>query len=384
MDNKGLLNSIWVIVGIVIIFFSIFTCKDVRYLDLSGRYSIKSKKPLGLQLFYELIRKAKGNENVRIDYKFSPYITNSRYTYIAIDEKLEFENEQIKYMLNEGNTVVLMAHELQLDTNFIIKTLISDTLYYIYPSSYQFGDKDTVANPKNYSLEYQNHFHPLLPKADTVHLYADTFPVFSVKKIFGGTLIVHQAPILFTNIAAKKYGFLKHINTLIPYLKGEVIFSHPTNKNDNAKEGLLTEILKVPGLKYAYYFAWILILVYLFFSGRRLQRVVPVISPKKNLSASYVNTISRLYQSQDQKKLLLDRMRENFFHFVQKNYYILHQDPDFISVLSKRTAVPEYTIKMILHMTAADQIDAITDEYIIELNNYIYQFKSIAYYGRST
>lgn len=373
----------FLIIGLL--FLALFTIENSSYLDRSESYVLRSEKPLGFKVTYDLIRELKGPENVNVDFSFSPYNNDtSKYTYIAIDNQIDFEYGYIEQMLTSDNTVIVIANQI----NGIDSTWVkSDTLAYSIPTygmidTFALNDKDSIFVPleKGFDLPYGVNIKDF--GADTVLLYGEDYPILQVRKASEGTLIIHYCPYLFTNFAAKQPHYLDHLKKLTPYLTGKVIFSHPTDTDKSKSSGLLSQILKKPGLKYAYYLMLAMVMLYLFLSGKRIQEIIPVVPSKKNLTASYVDTISRLYQSQDQKKLLLERMRENFFHYVSKHFYITQNDPEFVSQLSKRTSVPEYTIQMILKLSGDDSLTTITDDHISTLNQYIQQFKSIAYNGR--
>jgi hypothetical protein len=379
------INTLAILGIILLVLTGIFTFEESPYLDRNEAYVVRSEKPMGLSVFYDLMRQLKGDSNVTIDRDFSPYTADSTlYTYVSVDNDLYFSDGYIEEMLIRGNTVIVIANNIQgLDSAWVK----SDTLAYEIPTyglidTFVFNDKDSIFVPVDFAFNLPYGINIKDIYADTVLLYGENFPVFQVRNIGEGTLIVHNCPYLFTNFAAKRQHFLKHLNMLTPYLNDNIVFSHPTKDDKANTSGLLAQIFKKPGLKYAYYLMLAMVLCYLVLSGKRIQNIIPVIAPKKNLTASYVDTISRLYQSQDQKLLLLDRIKDNFYHYVLKNFYINHQDPDFVSQLSKRTSVPEYTIKMILKLSNKEVSTTITDDHILTLNQYIQQFKSIAYNGR--
>jgi hypothetical protein len=118
-----------------------------------------------------------------------------------------------------------------------------------------------------------------------------------------GIIFLHSNPEVFTNyfLLNEKNG--EYIEELISFwnyreVKWFVNYAYEFDK----EYGLLTYMMNQPALKTAWYLLWALLFIAVFTYAKRMQRVIPIVEPKKNYSVDYAKRLAQ-------------------FHLLQKNYH---------------------------------------------------------------
>ena len=139
----------------------------------------------------------------------------------------------------------------------------------------------------------------------------------SVHRFGKGKIILCATPLAFTN-----YGILDHHNArylfrLLNEMKELPIVRIETynEKETNVESSPLRVLLKVPPLRWALYLAVLTLLLFMFFTAKRRQRVIPVIDEPKNKSLEFAKLIGTLYY---QKKDYTDLFRKKFQYFAEE------------------------------------------------------------------
>ena len=77
----------------------------------------------------------------------------------------------------------------------------------------------------------------------------------------------------------------------------------------------LTYFLSQPPLQWGICLSLLLIIVFMVFTARRKQRIIPVISPPKNRSLDFIKLIGTLYHRQD---MHTDLVRKKYIYFSEE------------------------------------------------------------------
>jgi hypothetical protein len=94
----------------------------------------------------------------------------------------------------------------------------------------------------------------------------------------------------------------------------------------------------------------------------------------ENTSLEYVDTLSQLFLAQRQNVKLIDHMEDQFYHKVQKRYFIDKNNPYFIDVLNKKSKVEKKEIEKITNtFTQASNGYSFTDDQLHRLFNNLNQ-----------
>ncbi len=176
-------------------------------------------------------------------------------------------------------------------------------------------------------------------------------PNFIRYRVGSGHITLHAAPLSLSN-----YFLLQPENR--PYLDG-VWQQFPANisriywnefLDRKAEKSSLGGLLRHPAMRYALLIAALTLLLYVIFSAKRRQRIIPVIPPLENASVSFVETVGRLYFNKGNHLNLAEKMIQHFLEWVRATYYLdtsLLNQP-FVEHLSRKSGKPEAEVQALV------------------------------------
>lgn len=228
-------------------------------------------------------------------------------------------------------------------------------------------DTDYEVEENNEELEpYVNSHKPLLSFRNR--------PIFQKTDAYNGHVYLHSYPELFTNVASRTpQSYADHINILLKELEGKrVIITNAKTFAGQNKSNPFEIILKNKSLATAYYTLLFSLLLYLVFGSKREQRPIPIIESVKNKSLDYINTLSRLYELQERNEKLVTKMRQNFYHDMNKRFYIYENDPNYVATLAKKSKISEDLLtKTIAYFNQIEKASKCSDEHLQQLNTFL-------------
>ena len=148
---------------------------------------------------------------------------------------------------------------------------------------------------------------------ETIVRNKENQPVVMRLFIGAGELFLVTTPLMFTN-----YGILDGDNgsyafQLLSYMKGRpLIRLESYGINNQPSQTPLRYFLEQPPLRWAIYMAMILLIVFMIFTAKRRQRVIPVVRPPTNQTLRFTQLIGNLYY---QKKNYQDMVRKKYLYF---------------------------------------------------------------------
>ena len=270
------------------------------------------------------------------------------------------EAELLKY-ISTGNTVFMAAEEFSqslADTlHFKIKTDIftpknkdSVTLNLVNPV---FGNKQAYPMQRNTVDGYFSE----LDTANTTVLGMNNFDKVNFIRfdIGNGHLLLHAAPMAFTNYFALTGNNIRYVEQALSYLPKEASALYWDEYYKIGRGGPQTPlrvILSKPPLKAAYFLALATIILFLVFQSKRKQRIIPILQKPANATMEFVETVSRVYYNQQNhrnialKKVtyLLDQVRSSYG--LQTQYL----DEAFELRLSHKSGVPVKLVQDLVSM----------------------------------
>lgn len=150
---------------------------------------------------------------------------------------------------------------------------------------------------------------------------------FAIKKIpvavsvpYGkGEVIFVSSPLLFTNYGMLEGNTFVYIFRLMSYLADLPVYrTEAYVKTDAmlvAEQSPFREFIKRPPLRWALYFALLGVVLFMIFTARRRQRVIPIMSKPANRSLEFIQLIGTLYY---QRKDHVDLVRKKFKLFAEE------------------------------------------------------------------
>lgn len=150
---------------------------------------------------------------------------------------------------------------------------------------------------------------------------------FAIKKVpaavsvpYGkGEVIFVSSPLLFTNYGMLEGNTSVYIFRLMSYLADLPVYrTEAYVKTDAmlvAEQSPFREFIKRPPLRWALYLALLGVVLFMIFTARRRQRVIPIMSKPANRSLEFIQLIGTLYY---QRKDHVDLVRKKFKLFAEE------------------------------------------------------------------
>lgn len=397
--SKIFLIAFGIIVFLALLFKPVYAPK----IDNSGNFGLDSKSTKGFYGIKTLLEKSVNRKLIKND---SFTLKNLKYkkgvTALFINTSIHLNNDQSRYLsefINAGNTAIFLTNNLEYNTKIlkgkkdVKKAENLDSLLIESVDSLELDENlpeqeaefeenhvdgnpipsDTSNNNNIPSFDFsenckQVYFVKSGLRLDTSlskKIHPSTFVGFegdTVKPFLqcgerliaynlnfqNGDILIHHAPELFSNMYLKEKWYKENAEIIFDHLRGEEIYIINTELIDELNSFLLSELLKKKPLKYAYYWAMALVLISILASLKRRYRPTKVMVEKQNLSMQYAKSLSRLFFVESDYYNMVLKIRENFFHYVQKHFYLSPTDPDYVKLLAKRTGVSTNMIQSIL------------------------------------
>ena len=148
-------------------------------------------------------------------------------------------------------------------------------------------------------------------------------------------------------------------------------------KNSKKSFSTFSEIMKHPPLKAAFWLSLLLLLMYILFGGKRVQRIIQQLKPNENTTVTFTETIGRLYLQKKDNKNIADKMITYFNEYIRNTYFLNtnHINDDFIVMLSRKSGVDRDKVDTIYRtITAAQRSNEVNDYQLLSLQEQIQQF----------
>jgi len=406
MSNRTVFIIIGTLLLLVILSMSMcFEVKEVADVNWNKQFKYELKDPNGAWLFKSMFEETYGEENVILidsdTLGLDSLSTSDLYVYLGYSTNYRYEKEDSLFnWIAKGNDALIVCNVVNLGIPYDHNT-ISDTLDY-YLNLDQESEQDTVLNLSFFNsldstykeLEYisrgrsidetsperfyhftnenNEDFEPLI----SVH---DSSSIF-LKRDFGkGTLYFHCIPKLFVNVASHQDFYLEHYNYVISHFNPSKVYLDQRTEGQNTdpleeRQSPLQFILATPSLKWAYYTLLGGLLLFVLFGSKRKQKAIPTMEENKNTSLEYIQTVSQLYQSQNQNKKLVQHMKHIFLAKMKSKYYLDRKNPDYNHLLSRKSKMPESEIETLLKKLDTSEHYEFSDDQLISLYQQLEKF----------
>lgn len=366
--------------------------------SLVESYSKKDKKPFGAEIAYRQIN-ALYNGNIIRD-KRLPFETtwqtldDTGALYICMAPELFLTEADADAMMDyvyEGNSLFISA-------GFIDELLLNKVgcrEIYTDPKIQKLTEKMTrtslrsVVKPASdygyYYYPFQNYFAGIDSSHTRVLGYnAHQQPNFLVHYYGSGRLYLQCEPRAFSNYFLLSGTNFEYLNSAMAFTRSEpehVYWDDYYHKLRSRKRekgfSSFSEIMKYPALKFAFWLSLATLLLYVLFSGKYLQRVIPPIKPNENTSVTFTETIGHLYLQKKDNKNIADKMITYFNEYIRNTYFLNtnHINNDFVAMLSRKSGVEKDRVDTLYRSISATQGSReVTDYQLLSLHEQIQEF----------
>ena len=371
----------WFITFVVVFLALVFVMEYQmpRRFSWNPSFSHIDKQPFGCYVFdsvlsaslsdgYEVTKKTL--YQLRGEHRRMGVLVVAEYLYnmseTDVDNLLAMAAEGSKILLVSGGMPSCLSDTLHFDTDgyyheltlreYAMRGLTLDTVtwiadavydrkeYYLYPQLSCFEillDTDSVKG----RILAMNTSHQHVEKNDSVsHSTAVSIPVGK------GEVILAMTPLAFTNYGILEGNIHDYVFRLLTQMKGLPMVRTEAYTPATAQEeqSPLRYFLSQPPLRWAVILSFLTILVFMIFTAKRRQRVIPVVEEPKNRSLEFVKLIGTLYyQKGDYRDLVMKQyayLMETIRRVLQVDLNDKGNDLRSFAVISAQTGVEEKEI----------------------------------------
>ena len=180
----------------------------------------------------------------------------------------------------------------------------------------------------------------------------------AVERQFGkGRIILASCPLLFTN-----YGILAPRATFFVHRMLSLVGDRPvvrttaymrTSTQEAEASSPFRYFLSQSPLRWALWLTCLLIVVFMVFTARRRQRVIPVVDKMPDKSLEFVKLIGTLYYQQNNPTDLVRKKYQYFAEELRRRLFVDVSDVDnddrVFSLLSRQSGVSYEKVAMLIH-----------------------------------
>jgi hypothetical protein len=367
--------------------------------SLKETYAKNDTKPFGAEIAYRQVKAMyRGNmlQDKKQNFKETwDNISDTAALYICLAPKLfvtEADVEAMMDFVHTGNSLFISAGSID---ELLLKEMGCSVVYTSPTIENMLGKMENTAvrsviQPASgygyYYFPFQNYFSNIDTAKTRVLGYNENNKPNSIVYFHGkGRLYLQCEPRAYSNyflLKADNYRYLKNSLSFTMDIPQQVYWDDYYNKlsfRKNAKRDFsaFSEIMKHPPLKAAFWLALALLLLYILFGGKRLQRIIKQLKPNENTTVTFTETIGRLYLQKKDNKNISDKMITYFNEYIRNTYFLNtnHVNDDFIVMLSRRSGVEKEQVDSLFRSIVATQATHPVNDYqLLSLQDQIQQF----------
>ncbi|MCF6184882.1 MAG: hypothetical protein L3J56_09735 [Bacteroidales bacterium] len=372
---------------IVLILTTVIVFERLKPKPIDWRFTLeqKDKIPYGTYVLFNTIRdifpKNKILTNKKTTWEFAEKDNNELKNYFYVAENFhpaKLETKTLLKLAEQGNTIFIASHRFS--------GKLSDTLNFNLSYSAVF-DSISKINFYNQNLKRRN---PFLYKKTASFLYFNKLDttkaeilahtennnVVLFREPYGkGFFYFCSIPEVFTNyamVAEKNYEFAYKTFSYLP--ERTLVWDEYYKPFRKANKTSLSFLLSTKSLKAAFYTLLFTLLIFVFFTAKRRQRIIPIIMPYKNKSTEFIRTIGNLYYtSKNHKDIALKRFTYlNNFLSSKYNINIIDNEMVDIKIIAVKTGIKEEQLKKLLsYHSKINKLENISVDLLISFNKVI-------------
>lgn len=298
-------------------------------------YEKNDSIPLGCKVFYDLIQKSRPQTEIRVNeegYFINPNFDSLHNAAIVIITPFwdvsELDFESVLHSVKKGNDFFISAEK--------IPFWVMDSLHLEMNGFFDFQVSSNIElNFENPKLQTKSSF-----KCKTIQSYSSINISDSVdytllgsdqnknknfiKIPYGqGNFYFHSFPAAFSNYYLLKDSLYQYAFRAFSYIdKPLIIWDESYKPYKFYSTNPMTYISKQPALRIAWSVLVLTGILYMIFSGKRKQRIIPIIKPKPNTSLEFAQTVGRLYFARRNNKDIAMKKLQFFYFFLANNFKI--------------------------------------------------------------
>lgn len=394
--NKRLVIYIVIFVLLVVGILYIESSKQ-KPINWFPSYATKHKIPYGTYILKQELSSLFKNSIKEIHQSPFEFLRDStkKGTYFFLDDRVRFDKAEFNKLLSftkRGNDVFISTSGAFIDT-LGVATKIANTTSFKEKNSVKLVN--TVFKNTEYSFD-RDFKKSVFSEVDTTKttvlgellIRNQNDSIVSqeanfIKVAYGkGNFFIHTFPEAFTNYNMLLDDNNQYVASVLSYLDDEksILWDAYYKTGKSKITSPMHYILSSKYLKWAYYTALIGLLFFILFKGKRNQRYVPIITPLKNQTLAFTQTIANMYYEKSEHKNIAEHKINYFLQYIRTQYRIstVRIDSEFYKKLANRSGNQVEDVESLFKkITTIQQQQSIAQTALTELNSAIEQFKKI-------
>ncbi len=386
--------------GVVVFFES----HQPQPLDWGLYFSNRAETPFGDYLLYENLDALFPNQRVKsVRSRIRNVVKNQEAgmsNYIFINEFFEPDSLDAVYLINfveHGGNVFIAANTFD---GYFGDYFSLETENFYEESDYDFGaDRDEYESVGTWQSGQLN-FEDGNLRADSNYIYKtnitnyyfksfsagvnvlgrDEFdnPNFIHVKSGNGAFFISCLPRAFTNYFIADENNHEYVFKALSYLPvGGVYWDEYYKHERDPSASALRFIMDKEALRWAFLTLMASIIIFMFFSAKRRQRIIPVIKPLRNTSVEFVGIISRLYYQRFDHGNIAKKKILYFMEHIRSHYQVRTNviNEEFVKKISQRSNIDTDKIwDLFKYLETTRSNAAVSQKELLLLNQKIEKF----------
>ncbi len=289
-------------------------------IDWSPSFSARDKIPYGSHILFELLPHLFPPTGIEVlDQSIFTVLKEhsfERTNYVFINSAISVDEVETRALLDfvdAGNHVFIAAQQFKGGLEGTLK--IDTSRDFLRTDSLGIHLANTSVQNESYRYKpgtVAHYFTSFDTSKTTILGFNDRDQVNFIKVRWGqGVLWLSCIPLAFTNYNLLAGPNADYVFNALSYLPLQHTLWDEYYKVRRLEARLpMRYILKRAPLKWAFYLALVLLVLFIAFEGRRKQRAIPLIEPLPNRTLEFVETVGRLYyQQRDHKNIAAKKIK---------------------------------------------------------------------------
>jgi len=355
------------------------------------------KMPYGTYVLREELPELFPNTEVK-DIQLSPYMKlkdpSVSGTYFFVNDAVNFGDEEFNLLLEfveRGNDVFISKEGGNVDTlNLKTRTVTTRGFFRSLELKISNPNLDTI------SREFNDNFSKLgFSEIDTLNTEVlgtirlltsdnsvDREEVNFIRRKHGkGNFYFHLFPFAFTNFNMLKDDRHRYVASALSYIDEDkpILWDTYYKTGKSRITSPMYYVLNSPSLKWAYYVALIGVVFFVFFQGKRTQRLIPIIIPLKNQTLAFARTLAGMYFEKKDHKSISHQAITYFLDYIRThlNMSTANINDSFYADLAGRSGNTVESVKQLFELIKElEAKNYVSKEELQRLNTAIDEFKS--------
>lgn len=358
--------------------------KPLNWEESFSRYD---KIPYGTKILHDIFPTIISADSL-VDFSDTPYefydlySDNTSSLYISVSRSFpadSFDTYSLRDFAEEGNTVLIAAYQYSRSFQDIMKINCD----YAYSNELDTFHAENFVSPhlkaKTPFLLRRGFYHAYFDSVDATNttimaVDSNNYPTLVRLDVGRGEIILSSNPLAFTNYTFMhpyNYGYIERVLSMIPEGKSTIYWSDYYSIGGQESPSPFRAWLQNPALKWILWLGIVTTFVYLFFYGRRKQRVIPVITAPSNMTLEFTKTVGSLYFEHGNHKNLAEKKILHFLEFIRSRFYLKTNELDqgFVQLLAERSTIDIVQLnQLIAHIRSIRSSASISEESLVALS----------------